>query len=201
MAGLYHPRWTKTIEAEFLKNFAAVVLARTKAEAKVLASSPPTADHFAKARHRLACFRSAAGPQFEVLLYNNPEYVAKVPEKVDPKDVHVASAALVLHTLIQEEGTADKVYIVSSNITDLAVSDMRAIGVHVVSPGKFIDHLNAVAPARVEQALLQSVKDLKKEPAYTLEHLLGLLQLHKASATASYYSRKWEVTIPHSRVR
>lgn len=196
LEGLYDPRWTQAIEAEFIKHFGHVVVAKNKAESRAIAAAPPDPTHLAKANHRLGCFRSAVGPQYEVLLYAKPEYESMVPAKVHQRDIHVASAALVLHSFSQEEGVAHKVYLVSNNLAHLAAKEMKAIGVSVVSAGAFINELNTAAPARVEQALLRTINDLKKGPPFTQADLLDILVVHGASATANFYAQKWDVKIP-----
>jgi len=188
LGGLYLPRWTQAIEAEFIKNFGAVVLAKTAAERTAIRGAPPGPEHVAKAEHRLRCFRSAVGPEYEVLLYDKPVYKKMAPPTVNAGDIHVASAALVLNTLAQEEGTADKVFIVSDNLKHLAVKDMAAIGIGVVSPGKFIDKLNEAAPARVQIALMKTVNDLTA-PLYTQQDVLMLLVTHGARETANSFLR------------
>ena len=195
LAGLYQPRWTQAIEGEFLKNFGPVVLTQGKAARRAAVVAEPNPEHLAKAAHRLECFRSAAGHAYEVLLYDRPEYKRKVPKAVSGSDIHVASAGLVLRILSDEEKSADKVYVVSANLRDLAIKDMKLLGVNVVSPGAFIDALNGAAPRRVEQALLKTVRDLRSPP-FRKADLLDLLLLHRARATARLYSEKWKVGIP-----
>ncbi|MBB5605982.1 MULTISPECIES: hypothetical protein [unclassified Janthinobacterium] len=190
LTGLYHPRWTQTIEDEFIRHFGAVVLAQVKAERTAIKAALPDPVHIAKAKHRLHCFRSAVGQEYEVLLYDQPGYKNRVPSKVHAGDMHVASAALVLHTLAQEECAVDKVFIVSSNLPHLAVKEMAAIGIDVVSPGDFINRLNAAAPAQVEHALLKTIHDLTSPPCHK-EDLLKLLITHGAEETAKYHAAKW----------
>jgi len=191
---LYFPRWTPTIEGEFIKHFGAVVLAKNAADRKAVKSALSNSRHIAKAERRLQCFRSAAGPEYEVLLYEKPIYKSMVPAGVDAGDMHVASAALVLHTLAQQEGTPDKVFIVSSNLKHLAVRNMAAIGISVVSPGDFINKLTAAAPARVEAALMKTINDLAAPP-YTEEDVLSLLVTHGADATAQFFANCWDVNL------
>jgi len=195
LAGLYCPRWTQDIEDEFVKHFGAVVLTKGKQARLAAAAAGPDPAHIAKARHRLGCFRAAVGPEYEVLLYDKPEYVAKVPKAVDKGDIHVASAALVLRGLSDEEGLSDKVCIVSNNLAHLAAKDMASLGIAVVSPGAFIDELNKAAPDRVEQALLKTVNDLTTPP-FSMADLLGLLDAHGAKATAKHWSKQWQLKIP-----
>ncbi|HAT30237.1 MAG TPA: hypothetical protein DCW29_05110 [Janthinobacterium sp.] len=185
MIGLYHPCWTRTIEDECIKNFGTVVLAKDKKERKAIKATPAKPEHIAKANSRLMRFRSAVGPEYEVLLYDKPAYEGKVPPNVHIGDIHVASAALVLRTLAREEGSADNVFIVSNNLTHLAVEEMASIGIGVVSPGDFINKLNAAAPAKVENALLKTINDLAAPP-YTKEDVLRLLVRHGAKETAKF---------------
>lgn len=192
LVGLYHPRWTAAIEGEFIKNFGAVVLADGAKKSKSTKAAAPNPEHNAKAEHRLHCFRSAVGPEHEVLLYDKPIYQGLVPPTVHAGDIHVASAALVLHILAQQEGAADKVFIVSNNLKHLAVKKMAAIGIDVISPGDFVDKLNAAAPARVETALLKTINDLTAPP-YTQADMLSLLMTHGANKTAKFYSSRWQV--------
>jgi hypothetical protein len=190
LEGLYLPRWTASIEAEFIKHFGHIVLAKDKNQSKTIKAAPPDPEHIAKAKNRLHCFRSAVGPQFEVLLYDSPSYEKQVPQKVNAGDVHVASAALVLQALSKEQGCVDKVFIVSNNLAHLAVKEMMAIGIHVTSPGAFIDALNKAAPRAVERALLKTINDLQAPP-FTRTDMLRLLVLHKAKESADFYANKW----------
>ena len=194
LAGLYCPRWTQDIEAEFIEHFGEVVLTKGKQARREVVAAGPNPAHIAKARHRLGCFRAAIGAEHEVLLYDRPEYRSKVPNAVDKGDIHVASAALVLRSLSDGEGLPDKVFIISNNLTHLGTKDMAALGIAVVSPGAFIEELNAVAPDRVEQALLKTVNDLMTPP-FTKANLLGLLDAHGAKAAAKHWSQKWQVKI------
>lgn len=195
LAGLYCPRWTQAIEAEFIQHFGEVVLTKGKQARRDIAAAVPDPVHLAKAQHRLGCFRSAVGPEHEVLLYDRPEYRTKVPKAVDEGDIHVASAALVLRGLSHEEGLTDTVCVVSNNLAHLAPKDMGALGIAVVSPGAFIDEINKAAPDRVEQALLKTVNDLTSPPV-TRADLLRLLAAHGAKATAKFWSKKWRVKTP-----
>lgn len=190
LAGLYCPRWTQAIEAEFIQHFGKVVLTKGKQARRKVAAAAPNLAHIAKARRRLNCFRSSVGPEHEVLLYDRQEYLAKVPKAVDAGDIHVASAALVLRSLSDGEGLPDKIFIISNNLAHLATQDMAALGIAVVSPGAFIDELNNAAPDRVEQALLKTVNDLTT-PAFTKSDLLDLLGAHGAKATAKHWSQRW----------
>jgi len=200
LEGLYHPRWTQTIESEFIANFAEVVLAKDKKERKAMKAATATPEHIHKAMRRLQCFRSAVGPAYEVLLYDKHEYQSKVPLSVHAGDVHVASAALVLQTLAQDEGVADRVLVVSDNLAHLAVAAMAAKGISVVSPGNFIDLLNAAAPARVENALQKTISDLEAPP-FSHEDLLRLLVNRGAKDTATFYAAIWGLDIAPSRLQ
>jgi hypothetical protein len=80
LEGLYLPHWTAEIEDEFLRNFQAVTKAATPGGAA----------------RRLGAFRAAARMRHEIFGHMEPGAIARVPAAVDKKDVHVASAALVL---------------------------------------------------------------------------------------------------------
>jgi hypothetical protein len=192
LAGLFSPRWTQKIEAEFIRNFGIVVSGKSRTERKPAASKAPDPMHVQAAERRLGCFRSAVGPDYELLLYDHPVYIAKVPLKVDHGDVHIVSAALVALDYTQQFEQEDKVYIVSSNLKHLAVDDVKALGINVVSPGKFIDLLYGAEPRRVEQALLKSLSDLSS-PAITRQDLLDILRGHKAAQTATGLSEEWRL--------
>jgi hypothetical protein len=194
LAGLFSPRWTEKIEAEFIRNFGPVVFGKNKAERRAFASKTPDPRHVRAAQRRLECFRSAVGPEYELLLYDQPSYIARVPPTVDSGDVHIVSAALVALDYAQEFEQDDKVFIVSSNLKHLAVNDLKALGITVVSPGTFIDLLYAAEPGRVEQALLKSISDLSS-PAITKEHLLTFLRCHKAMKAAAGFSKRWQSAI------
>ena len=193
--GLYFPRWTEAIEAEFIKNYGHVVLAKNKTESKAIRAAAANPAHIAKARRRLNCFRSAVGIKWQIFLYDTPACASVVPKKVNAGDIHVASAALVLRKFSQDEGCADKVFIVSDNLKHLAVKDMDAMGISVVSPGSFINELNRVAPDQVEKALFRTINDLEAPP-FSHADLLWLLVSHAAKETANFYSEKWNVRIP-----
>ena len=195
LEGLYSPRWTPDIEQEFLDNYGHVVLAKDKAESKAIKAAGANPDHLEKAKNRLHCFRSAVGAEYQVFLYDTPDYTSMVPKNVDAGDVHVASASLVLRKLSQDEGCADKVYIVSDNLKHLAPDDMNALGVTIVSPGTFINELSSVAPDQVEKALFRTINQLIAPP-FTHADLLGLLVSHGAKKTADFYSAKWHLKIP-----
>lgn len=196
LVGLYHARWTPAIEGEFIKHFGAIILAADATIAKATKAASPNQEHIAIAQRRLRCFRLAVGPEHEVLLYDKPIYECMVPSNVHFRDIHVASAALVLRALAQQEGVAaDKVFIVSNNLKHLAVKEMAAIGIDVISPGEFIDKLNAAAPARVEAAILKTINDLVAPP-YSKADALTLLVKHGAAETAKFYAAHWHVQIP-----
>lgn len=174
LEGLYSPHWTKAIEAEFLKNWRAVVK-----------NAPPGSNE-----KRLACFRAATGNAHEIFGYDRQKYTSLVPPKVDSGDAHVISAALVLRDAA--EAGLDRIVVVTSNITHMPKKVVGAIGIDVMRPGEFIDNLCKASPDRVEAALQRTIKDLKSPP-YTNARLLGTLKLHKAAETARTFSKRWGV--------
>jgi hypothetical protein len=198
-AGLCFPRWTRTIEAEFLRNWALVVRALKGAELKAYKAAAPSPDDTRRATRRLRAFRQAVGEEYELAGYDEPHISGQVPAGVHTDDVHVASAAILLRHLLASEGSpADKVFLVSSNVRHLAVDDMGRLGINVVTPGAFVDHLFQAAPDRLASALERTVSDLV-DPPYTKRELLDGLELHGARSTVAHFRAAWN--LPPSRGR
>lgn len=182
LEGLYLPHWTAEIEDEFLRNFQAVT-----------AAAAPNAG-----ARRLGAFRAAARMRHEIFGHMDPGAIARVPAVVDPKDVHVASAALML---ARSAGAGiDKVFLVTANLQDLPPGALATQGVVTLSPGAFVDALHAADPERVQRALTCTLADLKNPP-YTAAELLAALSLHGASATVKSLSKAWGVLPAKGRKR
>ncbi len=64
-----------------------------------------------------------------------PQILAKVPAQVQANDRHVAAAALQLRAVLDEEGEAGEVCLVSNNLRHLAFEQMKALGVGLLTPG------------------------------------------------------------------
>ncbi len=75
----------------------------------------------------------------------------------------------------------------------LAVDEVEALGVSVVTPGRFVDLMQTAAPKQVEGALLKSISDLRAPP-YTKADLLDVLRLYKADQATRHYASKWKVS-------
>ncbi|ATQ74612.1 hypothetical protein CR152_08830 [Massilia violaceinigra] len=190
LLGLFSARWSLNIEAEFLRNWSKVALKRGGDTASRTARQAFAEEK--KAEKRLACYKGAVA-EHAVFGHDHPAMLAKVPSAVDPRDKHVAAAGLVLLDYARQFNEKDKVFIVSSNLRHLAVSDMAQLGVGVVSPGQFIDHLAQADGARVGRALDNCVNSLENPP-YTRVLLLDTLLLHGARKTVQHFSREWGVT-------
>ena len=182
LEGLYLPHWTADIEDEFLRNFQAVTGA----------AAP---DGGAR---RLGAFRAAARMRHEIFGHMDPSAIARVPAAVDKKDVHVASAALMLAR--SAEADVDKVFLVTANLADLPPGALAIQGVVTLSPGAFIDALHAAEPERVQGVLTRTLADLK-DPPYTAAELLAALSLHGATATVKSLSKAWSVAPAKGRKR
>ena len=182
LEGLYLPHWTAEIEVEFLRNFQT-------------ATGAASADGGAR---RLRAFRGAACMRHEVFGHMDPVALGQVPAAIDEKDVHVASAALMLARAT--DPSIDKVLLVTANLDDLSPAALSGLGVAALSPGAFIDALHGAAPARVERALAATITDLK-DPPYTAAELLGALALHGAVATVKALSKAWGVAPEKKRRR
>jgi hypothetical protein len=195
-AGLFSARWTEMIEAEFLRNWLAVVdkAGRTGTRRPVGLRQSSSS----KALKRLECYRSAVR-DFEIYGVEEEFVTAQVPDAVDLGDRHVAAAAIVLLNYANRSGSADKVFIVSANIKHLAAKEMHAMGIEVVSPGKFIDLLFLADKWTVETALGRTLADLRKPP-YTRACLLDALALHGAKETVLHLATMWNV-VPSSMDR
>lgn len=143
LEGLYLPHWTTEIEDEFLRNFQAVTGAATPGGGA----------------RRLGAFRAAARMRHEIFGHMDPSAIARLPAAVDKKDVHVASAALMLAR--SAEAGVDKVFLVTANLEDRPPGALAIQGVVTLSPGAFVDALHAADPERVKGALSRTLADLK----------------------------------------
>lgn len=181
LEGLYLPHWTTEIEDEFLRNFQAVTGAAAPGGA-----------------HRLGAFRAAARMRHEIFGHMDPSAIARVPAAVDQKDVHVASAALMLAR--SAEAGVDKVFLVTANLEDLPPGALAVQGVVTLSPGAFVDALHMADSERVQRALTRTLADLKNPP-YTAAELLAALSLHGASVTVKSLSKAWGVAPAKRRKR
>lgn len=189
---LYRPRWTADIEREFLDNFPPVVFGKTKAERKAIKENPPP-EHVDSAKRRLSAFRGSAGPEFEVFGYGMPKHLRLVPPNVDPKDVHVVAAAIVVKFYADP---ADKVFIVSANVAHLDKIEVAKLGVEVLSPGQFIDAMAKTGDPRFESAMSRTMQDRTGKRAFGKEDLLACLLTHKAKKAADHLSKIWRVAVP-----
>ena len=147
---------------------------------------------------RLGAFRAAARMRHEIFGHMDPSAIARVPAAVDKKDVHVASAALMLAR--SAEAGVDKVFLVTANLEDLPPGELAIQGVVTLSPGAFVDALHAADPERVQRALTRTLADLKNPP-YTPAELLAALSLHGASATVKSLSKAWGIAPAKGRKR
>ena len=189
LVGLYYPRWTEQIEAEFLRNWAKVTQSvakrpsqSTRRQVNLKSSSDP------RAVKRLATFRAAVGDECHVFGFDDPLLMQKVPPQVDPNDRHVACAAIVLQKICVETNKLDQVFLVTKNLVDLAPTEMSRLGVRVIAPGPFIDSLLDKDPKGVEAALSKTTSDLKA-PVYTKEQLIAMLKLHGAKRTSRHVKK------------
>lgn len=193
LIGLYEPRWTQDIEAEFTRNWVQVVTGLKGQALRAYKASDEEAGDAKRAARRLAAFRGAVGVEWEILGHDHESVLARVPAMVNKGDKHVVAAAVRLKDVLATEGSPnDMVFVVSSNLKHLAVKDTAKLGIQVVKPGAFVDLLCAADPGRVEDALKRSVKDLKNPP-YTKAELLGALELHGAIGTVAHFRRLWKM--------
>lgn len=108
LVGLYCPRWTEQIEAEFLRNWAKVTQSVAKRPLQSIQrqiNSKSSSDR--RAVKRLATFRAAVGDECHIFGFDDPLRLQKVPPQVDPSDRHVACAAMVLQQICFETSKLD----------------------------------------------------------------------------------------------
>ena len=191
-AGLYRPRRTADIEREFLDNFPPVVFGKTKPERKAIKENP-TREQVQAAKRRLAAFQGSAGPEREVFGYGLPNHLSLVPSGIDPKDVHVVAAAIVVKAYAEP---ADKVFVVSANVAHLDKSEVAKLGIDVLSPGQFIDAMAKTGDPRFEAAMSRTIRDRAGKKAFGQEDLLACLLTHRARKAAERLSELWNVPVP-----
>jgi len=180
-ADIYKARWSAEIGREFLRNWGDVAVKDPHANPRRLKRG---------AQHRLNCFRAAA-KEYEIMGHLRPEMIAKVPAEVQANDRHVAAAALQLRAVLDEEGEPGEVCLVSNNLRHLAIEQMKALGVEVLTPGAFIDKF--AKDVRTAEAVRKAASDLE-DPPYTLKQLLGSLVAHGSKATVRELSKTWGIT-------
>ena len=193
--GLYRPRWTTEIEQEFLANFPSVVFGQTKQQRKAI-KERPSPEQVQAAKNRLAAFRSSAGPEHKVFGHGLPKPLSQVPTGVDPKDVHVVAAALVIKAYAEP---ADRVFIISANVSHLAKSEVAKRDVEVVSPGQFINDMSKTGDPRFEAAISRTILDRAAKKAFGRADLLSCLLTHKADKAAERLSKLWNLPVPSVR--
>lgn len=176
---IFSAHWTEDIDDEFLRNMQHVFGISEK-----------------KSLARLNAMKRRC-PEWNVPMSSLD--FKNVPDEVDPKDRHVAAAALALRASADEDREAAEprsscdVYLVTDNIKDMAKKQMSALGVKVITSGAFLSRVHRSEPGKSEQALLQAVSDLK-HPPYTREELLGALQVPGARTMVAQLAKKWYVT-------
>lgn len=169
-----------------------MVFGKTKAERQAIKENPRP-EHVDSANRRLSAFRGSAGPEFEVFGYGLPMHLSLVPSKVDPKDVHVVAAAIVVKPYADP---ADKVLIVSANVAHLGKSEVARLGVEVLSPGQFVDAMAKTGDPRFESAMSRTIRDRAGKQPFGQADLLACLMTHKARKAAERLSKIWNVPVP-----
>ena len=193
LSGIYIPRWTQDIEIEFERNWTQVKTGLKGSALKAYKASTDELKDTPQALKRLSAFRNAVGVEWEILGHDALKVRNQVPAKVDKGDIHVVAAAIQLKSVLLSDGSAtDNVVIVSSNLKHLAIKDTAKLGIDVMHPGVFIDHMFATDCQRVEAALTKSLKDLKNPP-YTQAELLDALALHGAKNTVKHFRKYWSL--------
>lgn len=171
--GVMSVHWTEKIDGEFLRNATRVF-----------------GINAISAGRRLMAMKRRC-PEWEVPL--SALHFSKIPKQVDPKDRHVAAAALSLRHNVGEDDAPFDVLLVTDNTKDFASEMMATLGVRVITSGEFLDEAFGAEPDSVERAIDQAVRDLKTPP-YTLEELLFALRKQGAHKLANGIARTRGVT-------
>jgi hypothetical protein len=133
-AGLYRPRWTARIEAEWV---GALLAARPDLGTAQLA--------------RTCASMARAFPDAEVTGYEEREDELRLP---DPDDRHVLAAAVKC-------GAGE---VVTWNLSDFPEAALRPLGVEAVSPNTFVGSMVEADAGRVVDALRQHRARLRHPP-------------------------------------
>jgi hypothetical protein len=134
---------------------------------------------------------SVCRDEYEIMGHLRDEILAIVPRKVQANDRHVAAAALQLRAVLDDEGEQAEVCLVTNNLKHLAVREMKALRVEVLTPGTFIDRF--ATDDRTAEAIRKAASQLS-DPAYTLEELLGALAVHGTKVTVQALAKRWGLT-------
>ncbi len=176
---VFSAHWTESIDEEFLRNMQEVYgLSETRA------------------LNRLRAMKARC-PEWEVFMTSVD--FATVPKEVDPKDRHVAAAALALRHAVGEDSQDDElgqtydVILVTDNVKDFAKKQMSELGVRVMRSGAFLDDVYKAEPDAATRAVLQATKDLKMPP-YTVPELLHALREQGAKSLAAQMAKVLGVT-------
>ena len=143
-AGLYRPRWTARIEAEWV---AALLAARPDLAPERLA--------------RTCAAMARAFPDAEVTGVEEIEADLVLP---DPDDRHVLAAAV--------ESEASE--IVTWNLRDFPKAALRPLGIEAVSPDTFVGSMAEADPGRVAEVLRQHRAGLRQPPLTAVKYLRHL---------------------------
>jgi hypothetical protein len=176
---VFSAHWTERIDEEFLRNMQEVYeLSETRA------------------LNRLRAMKARC-PEWEVFM-TSADFSA-VPEEVDPKDRHVAAAALALRHAVcadaedDEPGQTYDVILVTDNIKDMAKNQLAKLGVRVMRSGTFLNEVYEAEPHAATHAVLRAAKDLKKPP-YSVPELLFALQEQGAKTLVTQMAKLLGVT-------
>jgi hypothetical protein len=135
---VFSAHWTENIDEEFLRNMQEVYgLSETRA------------------KNRLRAMKACC-PEWEVFM-TSVDFSA-VPDEVDPKDRHVAAAALALRHAVNDDVDVDElgqtydVILITDNIKDFAQKQMAKLGVRVMRSGSFLNDVCKAEPDAVARA-------------------------------------------------
>lgn len=187
---LFDVKWTKDIEAEFLKH--------APDRYKKAGVSDEVA--YQNGARRLSILRRATRGTYKLLGYEDKFIQDQIPEKVDPKDRHVVAAAIRLLQLSKSEDCDDKVILLTENLKDMAVSEVEKLGIQILGAGQFIDTLVRCAPLSSIESLKISHEGLDSPPI-SHENFLNILNLYKSKHAVEVMCKEWGISdfVPKGR--
>lgn len=189
--GVYHARWSHSIEQEYLRNWGAVHRGLKGAARKQYEQTDLYTLDLTRAQKRLNAMRLAIGSEYRVYTEFAQHALSRVPEQVQKNDRHVAAGALLLQGALHDEGgRLGECYLVSNNLQHLAVEPMWALGVQVCPAGAFLDVLYVRDAQGFERAAQRTIQSLVSPP-FSRAQLLEVLRLYGAHASAQGLALQW----------
>jgi hypothetical protein len=91
---------------------------------------------------------------------------------------------------------ADKVFIISANVSHLARSEVARRGVEVRSCGPFINDMSKTGDPRFDVAMSRTIRDSEAMKPFGPADLLSCRSTHKRGKAPERLSKLWNVPVP-----